>query len=159
MFRRPPHFSPGFTLLELCIAIAIVMMMIGVAIPSLSGILNETKDASRFGSFDQMVQEAHTRSLTEQRPYVMVWTKKSVVLRADEITEKGASPVVQQWAIEKNESVVLDLPAALVKRPEAVWTFWPSGVCEPAKIFYKSKAAKWSATYNAFTAQAVMHNE
>ncbi|MEI6351613.1 MAG: prepilin-type N-terminal cleavage/methylation domain-containing protein [Verrucomicrobiota bacterium] len=159
MLRRPPHSIPGFTLLELCIAIAIVVLLLGVALPSLSGVLNQSKDTSRFASFDQMVQQAHTRSLTERRPYVLVWTQKNVVLRPDEISEKGAPAAVQQWNIDKDESVVLDLPAALIKRPEAVWTFWPSGVCEPASVFYKSKAAKWKATYNPFTAQAEVKHE
>ena len=155
--RRRLHIShPGFTLLELCIAIAIAAMLIMVAVPSVTAIFNKTKDQSGFTSFDQMVQDAHVRSVAERRPYILVWTRKEVLLRADGSDEKDAGAVVRRWSIDKDDSLILDLRAALLKNPEAVWTFWANGVCEPASIFYKGKAGKWSAAYNPFTAQAVV---
>jgi hypothetical protein len=69
---------------------------------------------------------------------------------------------VRQWRIARDELLELHLPAALNAKgavPEAIWTFWTNGVCEPAEVRYKGAAGAWSATYNPFTGQPEVHYE
>ncbi len=147
----------AFTIIEVCIALAIAVLMLSVAIPSLTGVMKQNKAQDSFTAFDHLVQEAHDRSVSEQRAYVLVWTPKFILLRPDAPSGKSESDGMQKWPISKDDSVKLFLPAALVSKPDAIWTFWPSGACEPAIVDYKGSEGAWSADYNAFTVDAKVH--
>jgi len=152
------HSKSGFTLLEVSLAIMIALILMAVAIPSLTGVLGDAKGQTVFSTFDALVQEARERSLQEQRNYVLVWGRDRVVLlRPEEPANRAETEGAQRWKIEKGEVLDLKLPAALTAKgatPDAIWTFWADGVCEPAEVRYKGAAGAWSAVYNPFTAQA-----
>jgi hypothetical protein len=147
----------GFTLLEVCLAIFIGLLIIVAAVPSLSGLLDGQKGNETLNLFNGLVQEARTRSIEERRPYVLLWTKEGVVMQAD-----GASAGEEEartLTLEDGDSLVLELPAALKKAPEPIWTFWPSGACEPAKVVFRGQEGAWTAVYNPFTASAEVTHE
>ena len=48
------------------------------------------------------------------------------------------------------------LPGALVKDPPRIWTFWPTGTCEPATIICRVPDSPWTATYDPLTEQPIM---
>jgi type II secretory pathway pseudopilin PulG len=161
MESRSAKSAQGFTLLEVCIAILIAVLVIGAAIPSLQGVLQQNHEQGSFKNFDDLAQDAHNRSVSEQRTYCLVWQKKgekeAVILRPEEPKDKGEADGVRRWTPEKKGgSLELYLPAILKPRPvDAIWTFWPNGTCEPAKITYKEdKNTGWQATYNPFTVEA-----
>jgi len=144
----------AFTLLEVCIAILIAVLIIGAAIPSIQGALSQNREKTSFDGFDRLAQEAHSRSVSEQKVYCLVWQKDGVILRPEEASASEADGV-DRWDLPKNGKLVLELPAALKPKPvDAIWTFWPSGVCEPASVFYADKNVGWQAVYNPFTSQA-----
>ena len=155
------HYSSsesGFTLLEVILALLIASLVITLAIPSLSGVLEGSNVQNSFSDFDKMVQEAHSRSVEEGRNYVIVWGRdRTVLLRPEEIANKEGDEGLQSWKIEKGDTLELNLPAALTPKgttPDAIWTFWSSGICEPAEVRYKGAEGAWSAVYNPFTVQA-----
>jgi len=160
MPRRFHHsrFDTGFTLLEICIVLLLVMMLMAVAIPSVRGVLEGNQSRNSFNNFDELVQDAHTRAISEHRTYVLIWSPKKVILRPDEPTNQAEAEGLRELEIAKDDVLNLFLPASLAQRQgkitAAIWTFWPVGVCEPATIQYKGKLGKWKATYNPFTVQA-----
>ena len=151
-------FKSGFTLLEVILALLIASLVITIAIPSLTGVLEGSKMQNTFSDFDAMVQEARSRSVEEARNYVIVWGRdKDVVLRPEDPANKNEAAGLQKRKIEKWETLELHLPAALTEKgmmPDAIWTFWSTGVCEPAEVRFKGTDGAWSAVYNPFTVQA-----
>ena len=157
MVRHRPSLKSGFTLLEVILAILIAVLMLAVAIPSFSGVFEGSKAQNSFLNFDAIVQEARTRSMEEARNYVIVWGRdRSVLLRPETPATPEEAEGLQKWKIQKGETLELHLPAALTEKgitPDAIWTFWPTGICEPAEVRYKGGAGAWSAVYNPFTVQ------
>jgi len=158
MARYLSRVKNGFTLLEVILALLIAALVISVAIPSLTGVMQGSKAQDSFSDFDAMAQEAHTRSLEEGRNYVIVWGReKTVRMRPEEPANPSEAKGMQTRKIQKNETLELHLPAALTEKgstPDAIWTFWSNGVCEPAEVRYQGAAGAWSAVYNPFTVQA-----
>lgn len=160
MPRRFRHSPPdaGFTLLEMCVVLMLVIMLILMAIPSLRGVLEGNQSQNSFTSFDEMVQDAHSRAIAEHRAYVLMWSPKKVILRPDSPMNDAEAAGLRAIEITKDDVLNLFLPASLAERKgkitAAIWTFWPVGVCEPATIQYKGKRGHWKATYNPFTVQA-----
>ena len=158
---RPFHTvstaNPGFTLLEICIVLALAMMIMGIAIPTLNGVISENRLKGSFVQFDELAQDAHTRALAEHRAFVLIWAPKEIVLRPDEPANKAEADGLRKIEIAKGDVFNVYFPASLFNKrgkvTAAIWTFWPTGVCEPAKIDYHGKLGKWSATYNPFTVQ------
>ena len=163
MTRLTSHSQSGFTLLEISLAIMIAVVILAVAIPSLLGVMGGSKAEKSFLAFDHMAQEARERAQAEERNYVIVWGRdRWVLMRPEEPANRAEAEGFLQWRIEKEEKLELHLPAALTTKgatPEAIWTFWPNGVCEPAEVRYKGAAGQWAATYNPFTVQPEVRYE
>ena len=163
MRRHFPSLTAGFTLLEIILAVLIASIVMALAVPSLTGALGTTKAQSVFLEFDRMVQQARARSVEEARDYVIVWGRDGVVLmRPESPATKDEGEGMQQWKIEKSDKLELHLTAALLDKgttPDAIWTFWSNGVCEPAEVRYKGTTGAWTAVYNPFTVQAEVRYE
>lgn len=144
----------AFTLLEIVIAMVIAMMVIAMAIPSLSGLLESRKEEAGFEVFNGLVQTARIRAMEERQPWVLEWQKDVVVLRAALPTEEGEEES-ESFVIPEEASLLVAFPDALVEKPRPVWTFWPSGNCEAAVITYREgKSAGWVARYHPLTVRA-----
>lgn len=163
MFRFSHRTQFAFTLLEVTLAIMIAVVVMAVAVPSLTGLMGAAKAPASFQAFDDMAQEAHERSISEGRNYVLVWGRdRKVVLRPEDPSGRAEAEGLLKWKIDRDEKLILDLPAALTAKglkPDAIWTFWSNGICEPAEVSYEGTAGKWKATYNPFTVQAEVSYE
>lgn len=141
----------GFTLLEICLALLIGLMLILLAVPSISGLLAEQRLKQSFERFDQMAATAKLRSVTEQRTYALAWDRKGITLaplgaRDD---DRGENRLV----FEKDELYRLVRPAALLKDAPDEWIFWRNGICEPAQIVFQGRAGSWLVDYDPLTAR------
>lgn len=148
--------SSGFTLIEIAISVAILLMLLLLAVPSLNGVLADRRLRHSLDEFNRLVQQAQERSITAHRAYVLAWARDRVELRA-EAPEKDEAPVAL-YKLAPGEAIALDLPAALMRDIPAEWIFWPSGNCEPATIAYKSANGSWSANYSPLTARPYVTN-
>lgn len=144
----------GFTLLEICLAIAIAMVIMLMAVPSISGVLKGQKANRPYEMFDQLVKKAQARSISERRNYLITWEKEELVLRPENPENVEEAQGIDRIAIADKESYEIQLPAALVKKPPSEWTFWPTGTCEPATILYKGPQGSWTAVYRPLTVKA-----
>jgi hypothetical protein len=150
-----PANPAAFTLLEVCIAVFIGVMIILAAIPSISGVLEEQRAKKLFNQFDDLTKAAASRAVTERRPYVLDWDDSGVFMRPLEPENAGEAQGSQRVDFGEKLAPVLQLPSALEKDPPRQWTFWPTGTCEPAIIICRIAGSKWTATYDALTEQPV----
>lgn len=143
----------GFTLVELAIAIVIMLVIMMLAVPSMSGVLADRRLRRSLDNFNAMVREAQERSVAERRAYLLVWHDGKVGLRPEAFLRGEERGAVSLWKLGKNESFKVSFPAAMSDDAPPEWVFWPSGNCEPALISYRGPDGTWTASYSALTAR------
>jgi len=140
----------AFTLLEIVVAITIALMILMMAEQALE---------KSYHQFDELVMRAQTRSVTERRTYALVWGKGEIVLVAMDKMDNDAPVEPEHYAVGEDEEYILERPAAMVKDPPGLWTFWRSGACEPALVTYNGPRGSWTVRYDALSARRTMLKE
>jgi type II secretory pathway pseudopilin PulG len=143
----------AFTLIEIALSIFILLLLLLLAVPSLSGVIGNRRLKQSLDSFNQLVRQAQERSVTERRAYLIVWGKSSVLLRPEVFTKDEEEKPTAVLRLPKGSWIKISLPAALIGKPPAEWIFWPSGTCEPAIVQFRGPAGTWMADYSPLTAQ------
>jgi type II secretory pathway pseudopilin PulG len=143
----------AFTLVEIALAIFILMLLLMLAVPSMTGVAASRRLKQSLDGFNDLVRQAHERSVTERRPYLIVWRKNSILLRPEVFAEDEEVKPAAEFRLNKGTLLSLSLPAALAEKHPAEWIFWPSGNCEPAIVQFKGPAGLWTANYSPLTAQ------
>ncbi len=154
MVRASMHRRAGFTLLELCVAIVIALMVLGLAVPSVRGVMAEQRMKKTFEDFDTFVRRAQLRSVTDRMSVLLVWHKDGIDLVPERAVVEGEEPKIEHFAFSDGHAITLARPAALAKKPPAEWPFWRSGTCEPVVVSYEGPEGRWSVRYDALTLQA-----
>jgi len=144
----------AFTLIEIALSIFILLLILLLAVPSLSGVIANRRLKQSLDSFNQLVRQAQERSVTERRAYLIVWGKNSVLLRPEVFAKDEEEKPTAAFRLAKGSWLKVSLPAALTSKPPAEWIFWPSGTCEPARVQFGGPAGTWTADYSPLTAQA-----
>jgi prepilin-type N-terminal cleavage/methylation domain-containing protein len=150
--------SQGFTLVEIVIAVAILVVVLMMAIPSLSGVVADRKLRASLDEFNKLVREAQERSVKEHRAYLIVWGKKDVFVQPEAFRKDEDHKAIANFVLEESGALTLTLPAALTRKPAGEWIFWPTGTCEPATIKFEGRAGTWTANYSALSGQGELAN-
>ena len=129
------------------------MLLLMLAVPSLSGVIANRRLKQSLDSFNQLVRQAQERSVTERRAYLIVWGKNSVLLRPEVFVEGEEEKPTAMLGLGKGSWIKVSLPAALLGKPPTEWIFWPSGTCEPATVQFRGPAGSWTANYSPLTTQ------
>ena len=157
--RRPDHRA--FTLLELCIVMALAVLLMAVAVPALSGQLARQKLQGTFDRFDALVADARKRSVTDGKPYVLVWKKGGVYLYSSDVSEedrrKNGPTAFADYSETANGTCSITRASSLTAKPAPEWTFWPTGNCEPVTIRYEGPGGKWEAAYNGLSSEGTFN--
>jgi len=148
----------GFTLIEICLAVFISLMLITLAVPSIQRLLNEEKGKESFDRFDALVRHAQSLAVSERRPYVLEWDDSGVLMRPEKPATREEDAGLDRIDLAEKEVCEVEFPAALIKNPPREWIFWPSGTCEPARVSYKGRGEAWVAEYDPLTLQATVTN-
>jgi type II secretory pathway pseudopilin PulG len=143
----------AFTLIEIALSIFILLLLLMLAVPSLSGVVASRRLKQSLDGFNNLVHQAQQRSVTERRPYLIVWRKNGVLLRPEVFGEDEEVKPTAQLRLIKGNVLRLSLPAALAEKHPAEWIFWPSGNCEPATVEFRGSAGTWTANYSPLTGQ------
>ncbi|MEP7077871.1 MAG: prepilin-type N-terminal cleavage/methylation domain-containing protein [Chthoniobacterales bacterium] len=143
----------AFTLVEIAVAVFILLLLLLLAVPSLSGVLADKRLRRSLDSFNGLVHQAQEQSVSERRPYLIVWMKDALAVRPEAFTKAEAGKPIATWHLDRGDAISLTLPAALLKDAPAQWIFWPSGTCEPAVVGFTGKNGKWTARYSPLTAR------
>lgn len=138
----------GFTLIEVVIAVFILLLLLTLAVPSLTGVLADKRLHRSLDRFNELVRQAHERSLAEHRAYLIVWNDVQISLLPAAFLKTEAHEPIDTIPIARHEKWRLEFPAALSKRVPSEWIFWESGVCEPARIRFASNDGSWTTEYS-----------
>lgn len=135
------------------LGVGILMM----AIPSVAGFFAGREIEAVFEEFDAMAQRASRLAAENREPYVILWEKGTIRLRPERIDPEEA-PDESLPSVERTRKrdYRIAFPAALVAEPEPIWTFWPTGTCEPAVVEYEGPEGKWRARYDPLTARPTL---
>ena len=164
----PPPFSPlkpptrpvaAFTLVEICVSILIVLLIIGIAIPSLTGVFAERRLRASYDEFTALTATAQRRSVSEKKTYLLTWDRDGAV----RLMPEGLSAKLRR------EVPAASLPAGAryeLRFADAIanpgtpreWAFFPTGNCEPVTVRCEAPAGTWEASFNALTARGAFRN-
>ena len=142
--------SAGFPLLEVMLAVAIAVMLLVIAVPSLSSLFAEEDLQKSFTEFDHFVQQTQDRAIKDKRTVLLIWSKDAIEAVVD-TPESADSPEPISFAFPADGTITIDRPAALDKKAPMEWAFWRSGACEPVRVYYEGPAGSWIADYEALT--------
>lgn len=142
----------AFTLIEIVLAVFILMLVLLLAVPSLTGVLADKRLRQSLDRFNTLVSQAHEHSVNENRPYLVVVGKSSIEVRPEVYTKDDDPAPIADFPLTGGDSVKLTFPAAMAKNPPAEWIFWPAGVCEPAVVEYTGANGFWVVTYSPLNA-------
>ncbi len=149
----------GFTLIEMCVVLFLAVLLMSVAIPSLSGQLARRRLQEASDRLDALADRARERSISEGRPYLLIWERGgSIALYPADTTQAArnkSGPVSALTPTASNERYTLLRGASLSTNPAAEWTFWPTGNCEPVSVHYQSNAGEWEASYSPLSGRGV----
>jgi type II secretory pathway pseudopilin PulG len=140
-------------LIEIVLAVFIMMLVLLLAVPSLTGVLADRRLRQTLDQFNTLVSKAHEQSVAEHRPYLLIVSNKSVEVRPEVISKDDEPEPVADLPLNDRDSIKITFPAAMIKQPPAEWVFWPSGVCEPAVVDYLGRSGLWRVTYSALNAR------
>ena len=143
----------GFTLLEICLVVAIALILLGLAVPSVQGLFAEQRLKKTFEQFDDFVRKAQFRAVSERRAMVMIWDGEGITVQPDEPTAEDSAGQGDYFAFTEG-TIGLERPAALEKKPAIEWLFWRSGTCEPAILRFVGGVGNWSVQYDPLTVHA-----
>lgn len=141
----------GFTLIEIALAIFILMLLLMLAVPSFTGVIANRRLKESLDGFNNLVRQAQERSVTERRPYLIVWGNNNVVVRPEAFAEDEEAKAKAEFRTSRGSTLRLSLPVALMEKYPAEWIFWPSGACEPAIVRFQGPAGSWTANYSPLT--------
>ena len=143
----------AFTLIEIIIAIAISVIILTLAVPSLTGVWADRQLRKSLDGFNNLVREAQERSITEHRAYLLVWGDNTVFVQPEVFGKDEDKNAVATFELEKGTALTLTLPAALSGKPPGQWIFWPTGTCEPAIVEFNGGSGTWVENYSPLTAR------
>ncbi len=148
----------AFTLVEIVLAVFILMLLLLLAVPSLTGVLADRRLRRSLDSFNNLVRQAQERSVAERRSYLITWDKDHVSLRPETFAKGEKIKATAEFQADREGALKLALSAALSKNPAAEWIFWPSGTCEPATVQFKGAAGSWTVNYSPLTSRPELTN-
>jgi hypothetical protein len=135
----------------MALAIFILLLLLMLAVPSFTGVIANKRLKQSLDQFNDLVRQAQTRSVTERRPYLIVWGKNNVAVRPEAFAEDEEAKAKAEFRLSRGSTLRLSLPVALMEKYPAEWIFWPSGACEPATVRFQGPAGSWTANYSPLT--------
>jgi hypothetical protein len=153
---QPMHRSRvAFTILELLLAIALAVIIMALAIPTLGSIFGGRELEENYEKFDAFVRQAQTKAVKERRTIMIVWQEEGLTIEPQVASADDAGADVPQFAFG-DAKLLLNRPFALEKKPLAEWPFWRSGTCEPVRVSYEGKEGRWIAEFDPLTARGTI---
>jgi prepilin-type N-terminal cleavage/methylation domain-containing protein len=139
----------GFTLIEIAIVLAIIVLIIGAAIPFSSGFMREQRLRDVVRELLVLAKTGRAEAMSTGRPAAVVFDKNGFAL-----SRPGAEDVSEAFTLPGGMSYAL-VPFGEEKavKPEGQrWVFQPTGLCEPVTFRVEEDDAWMSVTFDPLTA-------
>src|SRR5437016_2310597 len=114
----------GFTLVEVIIAVFILLLLLTLAVPSLNGVLADKRLHRSLDRFNELVRQAHERSLAEHRAYLIVWNDAQINLQPAAFLKTEEHQPIDTMPITRHEKCRLVVPSAFSRKLSAEWICW-----------------------------------
>lgn len=145
-------------MIEIVLAIVILLLILFLAVPSVTGVLADRRLRRSLNDLNDLVRQAHERSVAERRPYLIVRRDKQFALRSEGLLKGESRNAIATLTFRKGDSFIISFPAAIDEDPPPAWIFWPSGNCEPTLVTYRGVDGGWTAKYSALTTRPELLN-
>ena len=141
--------SGGYTLLEIALVVAIIVLIIGAAVPLTSGFTREQRLRDVVRELLVYAKTARSDAMTTGRAAEVVFAKNGFALRRPGEAEAGES-----FMMPRGMRYVLEpFGAEKAVRPDGQrWIFQPTGMCEPITVRVEEDEAWMQVTFDALTA-------
>jgi len=152
--RKYIRSEQGFTLLEMGMALFIILLMAGIAMPMTSGLLAEERLRQHARELQIYARTARRLAITENRPYEIVFAEHSFLLQPYLTAEDHQAEVVSSHEISKDSSYLLERwgDQQFSKPADQAWIFQPNGICEPIRVHFQSGKGWIEFIFNPLTA-------
>ena len=141
--------SRGYTLLEIALVVAIIVLIIGAAVPLSSGFTREQRLRDVVRELLVYAKTARADAMTTGRAAEVVFAKNGFALRRPGESEAGDS-----FKLPRGMRYVLEpFGAEKAVRPDGQrWIFQPTGMCEPITFRVEDDEAWMQVTFDPLTA-------
>lgn len=141
----------GFTVLEIVIVLAIVVLLIGAATPEISGMLLAEKLRAPARELEAMAITARCNALAEQRPYQIILGPKGFRLERLGHGEEAGFVSEYQMAADVSFEMASWPQEKWIQPKDHVWYFPPTGLCEPIRVMFRKGDSYFAQKYSAIT--------
>lgn len=172
---RPPVHSchpsvsrRGFTLLELCVVMFILLLFIGLAMPAIDSAFTEQRVRNDAHEISLMVKTAMQQSLDEHRPYFLSMAQPEVMLSSaspaakneaeDNATQADTPPDSPDFFVSyqlDSQNKILspdpDKPRSWRPLPSITWIFQPGELCPLPRLRLVRGTAWLEMNFNPLT--------
>jgi prepilin-type N-terminal cleavage/methylation domain-containing protein len=153
----------AFTMMEMMLAIALAVIVMTIAIPTIGSIFEKDDLQATYEKFGEFVQKAQNKAVSGHRTMLIVWHERDpkrhmeagLTLEPEILTSDEADAEPETFGFDGAE-VRLERPYALEDKPLPVWPFWRSGTCEPVRVSFKGKAGHWIAEFDPLTTRGTI---
>lgn len=101
--RNCPHSAPGFTLLELMFAIAVFAILVGLGVPTFSGIINANRVTTQTNELVSALAYARSEAVRRSEPV-------AICASADGATCAGSNDWSSGWIVFDDRGGVVGAP-------------------------------------------------
>lgn len=145
----------AFTMLELLLAIALAVIILSLAIPTLGSAFANNALEDQYRKFEDFARKAQVKAMKEQRTIVLIWDKKGISMQPDVPNSEDSEDSCPRFEFG-DAKLVVERPFALEKKPNGEWPFWRSGACEAVRIAYEGNEGYWVAEFDPMTARGTL---
>lgn len=147
--RHSAKGLPGFTLIEIAVVLAIIVLLIGAAIPFSSGFMREQRLRDVVRELLVMAKTARSEAMTTGRAGAVVFGKNGFgLLRAGEEEPSGSFSLPRGMRY-----VIVPFGGEKPLKPDGQqWVFQPTGLCEPITFRLEEGEAYMEVAFDPLTA-------
>lgn len=139
----------GYTLLEIALVVAIIVLLIGAVIPLSSGFIREQRLRDAVRELLVLAKTARTEAMTTGRASEVVFGKRGFSLRRPGEEEPSESVKLARGMSYQ----LLPFSADKPMRPDGQrWIFQPTGLCEPLSVRIMENEAWIEVRFDPLTA-------
>jgi len=145
----PRRTRPGYTLLEVLLALGVVAVLMGISVPYLAGAFGKSEAeeaADRVGDF---VRQVHSGAVERSEARRIAIQPTGL---ATDIDSLPAVRLPKGWSLE-----VRRMAESKFRKPEKteIWTFNSAGICEPLSLRIRGPGNSMELTFDPLTGLVV----
>jgi len=146
MNRSPTTAQSGFTLLEVCVAITIGMLIIGAATLGISSVGEEHRLRKTASVIEATARATLQRAVTDHRNVFIEFSQDRIMATASEGVNAGEYDLGGKLQIRRYGEKEFRTP-----RSGELWQFSADGLCEPLEIRITQKKGSIEMSFDPLT--------